>query len=155
MGVHWLLQRDDCYQRNRGGAGAEGWYSRVAGVHDHAFVHEVLRIQWVFRCWIGIRPVCVFFSASFLSCSLFLPDPGLGRLTSSNRECFCSQHLSPYSKALDSTQCNLTCSGNSQQMCGGVLKLSVYKREAGARSSASPLVSSGVVAVLVVIGLFF
>ena len=47
-------------------------------------------------------------------------------------ECFCGSHglFDRLGKAPDS-QCNRTCSGNNEEMCGGGWRLSVYKTYSG------------------------
>ncbi|TVY57060.1 putative fungistatic metabolite [Lachnellula suecica] len=41
-------------------------------------------------------------------------------------ECFCAQRLSALSTKLPESSCNLACTGNSSQICGGSLALTVY-----------------------------
>ena len=43
-----------------------------------------------------------------------------------NSECFCSNHVNALSAKLADSECNLACAGNSSQVCGGALRLSVY-----------------------------
>jgi hypothetical protein len=58
-----------------------------------------------------------------------------------NRECYCSNVLSPYSAELDGTACDLPCAGDGGQTCGGHLKLSLYrkKKEENAAVRLNPL----------------
>lgn len=43
------------------------------------------------------------------------------------RECYCANYLSSISAKLDDKECNLPCVGNSSEICGGALKLTVYE----------------------------
>ncbi|KUJ22455.1 WSC-domain-containing protein, partial [Mollisia scopiformis] len=43
------------------------------------------------------------------------------------RECYCASYLSALSSKLPDTSCDLPCEGNSTQICGGSLALSVYQ----------------------------
>jgi hypothetical protein len=48
------------------------------------------------------------------------------------RECYCSPYLSVLSERLNgSDKCNYACNGNSSQICGGMLALTLYNRTAG------------------------
>jgi hypothetical protein len=42
-------------------------------------------------------------------------------------QCFCGNELSG-SKAVDESQCNMTCEGGATETCGGSLTLSVYSK---------------------------
>ncbi|WZH39820.1 WSC domain-containing protein [Fusarium acuminatum] len=48
-----------------------------------------------------------------------------------SRECWCSPYLSSLSTKLDDDECKNSCEGNSSQVCGGPLKLSVYELSKG------------------------
>ncbi|WQF77916.1 Putative carbohydrate-binding WSC [Colletotrichum destructivum] len=48
-----------------------------------------------------------------------------------SRECWCAQRISGLSVKFDDSECNLPCDGNQGMVCGGALKLSVYKLNAG------------------------
>ncbi|KAK2020225.1 WSC domain-containing protein [Colletotrichum eremochloae] len=54
-----------------------------------------------------------------------------------SRECWCAQMISGLSVKFDDSECNLPCDGNQGMVCGGALKLSVYKLTAGAPSAAT------------------
>ncbi|GKT42124.1 putative fungistatic metabolite [Colletotrichum spaethianum] len=54
-----------------------------------------------------------------------------------SRECWCAQRISGLSVKLDDSECNLPCDGNQGMVCGGALKLSVYKLTADARLAAT------------------
>lgn len=55
------------------------------------------------------------------------------------RECWCSVDLNTLSLKLPDSSCDLACSGNSSQVCGGSLTITLYKRIPGARSTASKI----------------
>ncbi|KAL2072576.1 hypothetical protein VTL71DRAFT_11919 [Oculimacula yallundae] len=42
------------------------------------------------------------------------------------KECYCSHFLSSIAQHLDDSACDLACQGNTTQICGGALKLTVY-----------------------------
>lgn len=42
------------------------------------------------------------------------------------RECWCADNIAAVSDKLDDSQCSYACEGNSSQICGGSLKLTVY-----------------------------
>ncbi|EWG37597.1 hypothetical protein FVEG_14786 [Fusarium verticillioides 7600] len=48
-----------------------------------------------------------------------------------SRECWCALYLSSLSVRLDDGECENSCEGNSSQVCGGTLKLSVYELAKG------------------------
>lgn len=48
-----------------------------------------------------------------------------------NRECWCAPYLSSLSVRLNDGECENSCEGNSSQVCGGPLKLSVYELAEG------------------------
>ncbi|KAJ3532126.1 hypothetical protein NM208_g8577 [Fusarium decemcellulare] len=48
-----------------------------------------------------------------------------------SRECWCSPYLSSLSEKLHDDDCANPCEGNSSQICGGPLKLSVYELSNG------------------------
>ncbi|KAK1600398.1 WSC domain-containing protein [Colletotrichum navitas] len=58
-----------------------------------------------------------------------------------SRECWCAQTISGLSVKLNDSECNLPCDGNQGMVCGGALKLSVYKLSAGVRSAAAAATS--------------
>ncbi|KAH6898765.1 WSC domain-containing protein [Thelonectria olida] len=43
-----------------------------------------------------------------------------------SRECWCADNIAAVSDKLDDSQCSYACEGNSSQICGGSLKLTVY-----------------------------
>jgi len=60
-------------------------------------------------------------------------------------ECWCAQYLSAFAVKLADSQCNFACKGNSSEICGGSLKLSVYQENtnpASNRASRSTNVST-------------
>ncbi|KLP06271.1 hypothetical protein CEK26_000828 [Fusarium fujikuroi] len=48
-----------------------------------------------------------------------------------SRECWCAPYLSSLSVRLNDGECENSCEGNSSQVCGGPLKLSVYELAEG------------------------
>ncbi|KAG5750379.1 hypothetical protein H9Q69_008788 [Fusarium xylarioides] len=48
-----------------------------------------------------------------------------------SRECWCAPYLSSLSVRLSDGECENSCEGNSSQVCGGSLKLSVYELAEG------------------------
>jgi len=61
-------------------------------------------------------------------------------------ECYCAPYLSALSAKLPDSSCNLACEGNTSQICGGALTLSVYQKSSskkgGAASDKRPVVRS-------------
>ena len=55
----------------------------------------------------------------------------------SSRECYCSKYLSVKSKQLPDSACDLACSGNKTQFCGGSLTVSIYQRSSDKKGAAS------------------
>lgn len=51
------------------------------------------------------------------------------------RECYCAQHLSALSTHYPDSECSLPCMGNSSQLCGGPLALSVYQVKASTQGT--------------------
>lgn len=43
------------------------------------------------------------------------------------KECWCASYLDGLSVKLDDSDCNMACIGNATEVCGGSLKLTVYK----------------------------
>jgi hypothetical protein len=56
------------------------------------------------------------------------------------RECWCANLLDGLSKKLPDSSCNLPCAGNSSEICGGNLALTVYQ----AKSSTSSTKGAGI-----------
>ncbi|KAK2050139.1 hypothetical protein LZ31DRAFT_548484 [Colletotrichum somersetense] len=54
-----------------------------------------------------------------------------------SRECWCAQMISGLSVKFNDSACDLPCDGNQGMVCGGALKLSVYKLSAGAGAATS------------------
>jgi len=54
-----------------------------------------------------------------------------------NRECWCAPYLSSLSTEVPVEECNLACAGNSSEMCGGALRLSLYEMQGSAGSGSS------------------
>ncbi len=52
------------------------------------------------------------------------------------RECYCAPYLSALSNHLPDSRCNLPCEGNSSQLCGGSLTLSVYQAKSSTKGAA-------------------
>ncbi|KAI9868686.1 MAG: hypothetical protein M1813_004536 [Trichoglossum hirsutum] len=81
------------------------------------------------------------------------------------RECWCSPYLSSLSVQLDRENCNLECSGNASETCGGALKLTLYEYQDSSSPKKSmsarvrPLVSVGTswafIGVITLLGLLF
>ena len=73
-------------------------------------------------------------------------------------ECYCAPSLSAVSAKLPDSSCDLACEGNSSQVCGGSLALSVYQKQSaknGAATRNAPIVGSVLalgVAVTVMVG---
>lgn len=81
----------------------------------------------------GLGPYGIFQVASMTNqlCSSYCLAQGFAFSGSEYAdECFCSNALPP--TALPSSSCNMPCSGDSTQMCGGNNALSVYYNAAGA-----------------------
>jgi len=62
------------------------------------------------------------------------------------RECYCANYISTFSTHLSDSACTLPCAGNSSQICGGALRLSVYQKQsstkgAGTKVKEAPLSS--------------
>jgi len=53
------------------------------------------------------------------------------------RECWCAPYLSALSTKLPDSQCNLPCEGNSSQICGGALRLSVYQQKSATKGAGA------------------
>lgn len=73
------------------------------------------------------------------------------------RECWCSPYLSSLSTKLDDDECKNPCEGNSSQVCGGPLKLSVYELSKGGDTPdrAAMLQIPGGMAVLSILSVLF
>jgi len=56
-------------------------------------------------------------------------------------ECYCGQTLS--SSAVETPDCNLPCSGDNAQLCGGASAISVYKYRLGLNATTSTNVTYG------------
>lgn len=69
-----------------------------------------------------------------------------------NSECWCAQYLNVFAVKLPDSQCNLACKGNTSEICGGALKLSVYQLNSNSASSRAPR-STNVSAKLFIVGL--
>ncbi|TVY19281.1 putative fungistatic metabolite [Lachnellula arida] len=71
------------------------------------------------------------------------------------KECYCSQLLSALSAKLPDSKCNLPCAGNSSQVCGGSLALTVYKAKASKEGTGITVrqpISSSVLALGIALG---
>jgi len=49
------------------------------------------------------------------------------------KECWCSPYLSSIAALLLDSDCNLACEGNSSEICGGSLRLSVYNQSSSTK----------------------
>ncbi|QPC75529.1 hypothetical protein HYE68_006281 [Fusarium pseudograminearum] len=58
-----------------------------------------------------------------------------------SRECWCSPYLSSLSAKLSDDDCENPCEGNSSQICGGPLRLSVYQLSEGHASNRGAVLS--------------
>ncbi|KAL6919863.1 hypothetical protein FSST1_003889 [Fusarium sambucinum] len=58
-----------------------------------------------------------------------------------SRECWCSPYLSSLSAKLSDDDCENSCEGNSSQVCGGPLRLSVYQLSEGDASNRGAMLS--------------
>jgi hypothetical protein len=52
------------------------------------------------------------------------------------KECWCAQYISVFSTKLDESHCSLPCVGNTSEVCGGSLALSVYQRTTSSTSKS-------------------
>jgi hypothetical protein len=64
------------------------------------------------------------------------------------RECWCAQYISSVSPKVPDSSCNLPCEGNSSQICGGDLKLTVYQVKSATKGAGTKGVREAPVAVL-------
>ncbi|CZT49900.1 related to beta-1,3 exoglucanase precursor [Rhynchosporium secalis] len=53
------------------------------------------------------------------------------------KECWCAHSLSSAAQKLDDGACDLACTGNTTQVCGGALKLSVYTATKASKKGAA------------------
>lgn len=58
-------------------------------------------------------------------------------MVNDDRECYCAPYLSALSVKLPDSSCNLACEGNTSQICGGALTLSVYQKSSSKKGAAS------------------
>ncbi|KAK4226138.1 WSC domain-containing protein [Podospora fimiseda] len=65
------------------------------------------------------------------------------------RECWCSTTLNSLSEKVDDSACDLPCEGNTTQVCGGNLKLTIYMAGSGRHEIAR---WTGAVVVMAVVG---
>lgn len=106
---------------------------------------EVLQRLWFEVCWIGIYTVCVHKTENspyHLHPDLSLLPNGVSQAQIANTllsECYCSRYLSVFSVPVPESECDLACLGNSSQICGGALRLSLYE----ARKDAKGLAPTG------------
>ncbi|GAB1310911.1 WSC domain-containing protein [Madurella fahalii] len=69
------------------------------------------------------------------------------------RECWCAQSLSSLSEKLPDSACDLPCEGNTTQVCGGNMKLTVYVTGAAAAARvawAAGLVTVGAISLVLI-----
>lgn len=60
------------------------------------------------------------------------------------QECWCSPYLNTLSAQLNASACNLACLGNSSEICGGSLKISLYNLTGKASSKKSGAATNAV-----------
>ncbi|GAB7347600.1 hypothetical protein MBLNU459_g4478t1 [Dothideomycetes sp. NU459] len=63
------------------------------------------------------------------------------------QECWCSPYLNSLSTALNASACNIACLGNSSEVCGGSLRISLYnltEKAAAAKTGAAPATAPAV-----------
>lgn len=68
-----------------------------------------------------------------LTCLTFCSDTQFFGLEY-GRECYCANYLSSFSVKLNESRCNYACNGNSSEICGGSLALTLYNRTGDART---------------------
>lgn len=51
------------------------------------------------------------------------------------RECYCANYLNSLSSKLSDSSCDLACAGNSSQICGGNLALTVYQKKSNTKGA--------------------
>lgn len=68
------------------------------------------------------------------------------------KECWCSQYISVFAPKLPDAECNFACKGNTSEICGGSLKLTVYTRTSSPGISRAA-VSKNVPTALFIVGL--
>ena len=71
------------------------------------------------------------------------------------RECYCSNFVSALSAHLSDSHCDLPCQGNSSEICGGNLALSVYQAAKGAGSKSVTPSLGHILALGIAIGALF
>ncbi|KOS16622.1 WSC domain-containing protein 2 [Escovopsis weberi] len=59
-----------------------------------------------------------------------------------SRECWCSQSIAGIAEKLNDSSCSYPCEGDNTTICGGALKLSVYRLSSEASKSASTSASA-------------
>ncbi|KAH6709217.1 WSC domain-containing protein [Leptodontidium sp. MPI-SDFR-AT-0119] len=69
------------------------------------------------------------------------------------RECWCSHFLSSIAQKLDDSSCDLACIGNTTQICGGALKLSVYTVKDSKKGAAGKVVRTAPVGSILALGI--
>ncbi len=76
-----------------------------------------------------------------------------GVLTCLLRECWCAQYLSSIAAKLPDSSCDLACAGNTTQICGGALKLSVYNVKKSTKGAAVKVVHQAPVGSILALGI--
>ncbi|RDL34535.1 uncharacterized protein BP5553_07663 [Venustampulla echinocandica] len=69
------------------------------------------------------------------------------------RECYCARYVSSLSSKLPDSSCNLPCKGNSSQICGGSLSLSVYQVKSSKEGSGIKVVREAPVGSVLALGI--
>ncbi|KAG4415268.1 hypothetical protein IFR04_011575 [Cadophora malorum] len=69
------------------------------------------------------------------------------------KECWCSPFLSSIAEKLDDSACDLACIGNTTEICGGALKLSVYNEKDSKKGAAGKVVRTAPVGSILALGI--
>ncbi|KAH7364167.1 WSC domain-containing protein [Rhexocercosporidium sp. MPI-PUGE-AT-0058] len=69
------------------------------------------------------------------------------------KECWCSHFLSSIAEKLDDSACDLACIGNTTQICGGALKLSVYTLKSSKKGAAGKVARTAPVGSILALGI--
>lgn len=117
---------------------------------------------FVFLCeklgWDGMKSLCVVssvssFPPSFLSTTNKHEHIGVPKPNLHPRECYCAPYLSALSSKLPDTSCDLPCIGNSTQICGGSLALSVYQTKTSTKGAAVKIANKAPVGSIMALGI--
>jgi WSC domain len=69
------------------------------------------------------------------------------------RECYCANLLNGLSNKLPDSSCNLPCAGNSSQICGGDLALTVYQQQTSTKGAGIKGVREAPVSSILALGI--